>query len=165
MGIFDFLGKYGKCTACGQRRAWTLFGKIKCQNMSCVHFDRDFADKEKALLEKRRAESAQSRPREGNFDPGENKIDVRYTNYLGVEGTYSGDRRTIWRTNEHISLLLCPTGRRVSFARGRIQNLSDVEPWIHPTPTARERQVLNYHKKKGTSSALFEQIRKKYPDY
>lgn len=165
MGIFDFLGKYCTCKACGQRRAWSLFGKIKCQNTSCVHFDRDFAERERSTLEKRRAESAQSRPRDGHFDPGEYKIDVRYTNYLGVEGTYSGDRRTIWRTNEHISLLLCPTGRRVSFARARILNLNDVEQGTPAGPTAREKQVLNYHKTKGTSSALFEEIRKKYPDY
>ena len=165
MGILDFLGKYCTCKACGQPRAWSLLGKIKCQNASCAHFDRDFAYRERATLEKRRTESEQSRPRTGNFDPGENKIDLRYTNYLGVEGTYTGDRRTIWRTNEHISLRLCPTGKRVSFARGRVLNLNDVEQWTQAAPNAREKQVLNYHKKRGTSSALFEQIRKKYPDY
>jgi len=165
VGILDFLGKYCSCKACGQPRAWSVLGKIKCQNASCVHFDRDFANRERSTLEARRTESERSRPREGNFDAGENNIDVRYTNYLGVEGTYTGDRRTIWRTNEHISLRLCPTGKRVSFARGRVLNLSDVESWTQATPTAREKQILNYHKKKGTASALFDQIRKKYPDY
>ena len=165
MGILDFLGKYSTCKACGQRRAWSVLGKIKCQNMSCVHFDREFADRERSTLEKRRTESAQSRPREGNFDPGEYKIDVRYTNYLGVEGASSGGRRTIWRTKGPFSLLLCPTGRRVSFARARILNLNDLEQGTPAGPTAREKQVLNYHKSKGTSSALFEEIRKKYPDY
>jgi hypothetical protein len=139
-------------------------GKIKCQNASCVNFDRDYAERERATLAKLRSESEQSRPREGNFDPGENKIDLRYTNYLGVEGTYTGDRRTVRLSNEHLSLQLCPTGKRVSFARGRVLNLDEVQQWLKPEPTPRERNVLNYHKKRGTSSALYEQIRKKYPD-
>lgn len=164
MGLLDFLGKYCVCESCGQPRAWKLFGKIKCQNMSCRNFDREYAAKERSSLEARRAASVQSRPRDGRFDPGENKIDLQYTNYLGVEGTYTGDRRTIWRTNEHLSLQLCPTGRRVSFARARLKNLGEVEQWLRPRPTPRERQVLNYHKKRGTTSPLFEQIRKKFPE-
>jgi hypothetical protein len=165
VGLFDFLGKYCTCQACGQPRAWKHFGKTKCQNMNCIHFDRDYAAKDRATLEQRRAASIQSRPREGNFDPGEDKIELRYANFLGVEGTYTGDRRTVSRTHEHISLKVCPTGKRVSFARARILNLSEVEQWVRETPSARERQVLNYHRKKGTVSPLYERIRKKYPDF
>lgn len=165
VGIFDFLGKYCVCGACGEPRAWKLFGKTKCQNMSCVNFDRDYLAKERETLEQRRIASVQSRPTTGSFDPGDNKLDLQYTNFLGVEGTYTGDKRTVWRTNDHISLLLCPTGRRVSFARSRIKNLSDLEQWVKNPPSGRERQVLNYHKKRQTTSPRYEQLRKKYPDY
>ena len=34
-----------------------------------------------------------------------------------------------------------------------------------PWPTPRERQVLAYHKKYGTTSPLYEKIRAKYPDW
>jgi hypothetical protein len=168
MGIFDFLGKRCSCPACGRPFAWRLFGKVKCRHPGCARFDREYAEKVAPELAKLRAASLQSRPREGKFDPGENSVAIQYTNYLDVDGTYTGDRRTVKRSNEHISIRLAPTGERVTFARARIQNLGEVEQWIQadrPSPSVRERGILNYHKKKGTTSPLYEQIRQKYPDF
>ena len=165
MGFFDFLGKPCVCRDCGQTGALRVLGKIKCRNMACSHFDRDYAARADAELEKRRQSAAQSRPRNGNFDPADNRLEIRYQNFLGVEGTYVGDRRTLLRTNNHFSLLLAPTGRRVSFARDRIRNLHDIEQWIADMPSPRERHVLNYHRKKGTTSPLFERLRQKYPNF
>jgi hypothetical protein len=165
MGIFDFLGKTCVSDACGKTFAFKVLGKVKCRNMGCVNFDADYAARAEADLEKRRKASAESRPRSGNFDPGENRLEIRYRNFLDVEGTYTGDRRTLWLTNNHFSLLLVPTGKRVSFSQDSIRNLGEVEQWLVEIPTPRERQVLNYHRKKGTTSPLFEKLRQRYPKY
>ena len=57
-------------------------------------------------------------------------------------------------------------------ARERIQNLTEVEgamlQQVAPAqvwPTPRERQILGYHKKNGTSSPRSEQVRAKYPTW
>jgi hypothetical protein len=165
VAFLDFLGKPCVCSSCGETGALKVLGKVKCRNMSCTHFDPEYAARAEADLERRRKASAESRPCSGNFDPGENRLEIRYVNFLGVEGTYAGDRRTLWRTNNHFSLLLAPTGRRVSFVRDRIRNLGEVEQWLVEMPTPRERHVLDYHRKKGSTSSLFQKLRQKYPSY
>ena len=57
--------------------------------------------------------------------------------------------------------------RRISLKRDKIINRQDVEKAAASAkmPTARERQVLNYHGKYGTTSALYESLRAKYPNY
>ena len=166
MGIFDFLGKYCVCDGVRPASASRFFGKVKCQKRGLRSFRRGLCRPCQSRLEKRRKASAQSRPRSGNFDPGENRLEVRYRIFSVWRETYAGDRRTLWRTNDHFSLLLVPTGRRVSFARDRIRNLGEVEQWLVAITRRRaERHVLNYHRKKGTTSPLFQKLRQKYPNY
>jgi hypothetical protein len=102
----------------------------------------------------------------GNFDPGPHSVEVRYRNFRGEERTFSGDRRTVRRRGNHISLCLAPTGRRVALARDRIQNVSELDSLARQEPklTAKERQVVGYHQKRQSSSALYESIKRKYPN-
>jgi hypothetical protein len=83
-----------------------------------------------------------------------------------------GDRESLRRKRNHIIARVAPTGERISLSRDRIQNLADVEDALSQRveevphgPTARERQVLAYHKKYKTTSPLYEKIRAKYPNW
>lgn len=79
---------------------------------------------------------------------------------------------SVVRKGNHLVGRVAPTGGKIALARDRIQNLGEVEAGLpqrvasgQPWPTPRERQVLGYHKKHGTSSSLFEQTRAKYPNW
>jgi len=76
------------------------------------------------------------------------------------------------RKHNHIIARVVPTGEEISLSRERIQNLDEVDyavpqkvERVPQGPTARERQVLAYHKKYKTTSPLYESIRAKYPDW
>jgi len=67
---------------------------------------------------------------------------------------------------------VAPTGIRITFSRDRIRNLREVESAFpqrvaegQDWPTPRERQVMTYHKRRNTSSPLYERIRSKYPQW
>jgi len=97
---------------------------------------------------------------------------IRYRNFQGQERNFSADADSIVRKKNHIVARVAPTGKKIALSRERIQNLSEVESAFpqrvaagQPWPTPRERQVLGYHKKHGTSSPLYEKIRAKYPNW
>ena len=97
---------------------------------------------------------------------------IRYRNFKGEEKTFTADIESMRRKHNHITASVAPTGERISLSRDRIQNLNEVEQALPelaepagPRPTGRERQVLNYHKRRGTSSPLYEKIRAKYPNW
>jgi hypothetical protein len=110
-------------------------------------------------------------PMEGNFRP-EHPVSIRYVNFVGQSRDFSAERDSLVRKRNHIVAQVAPTGRRITLARDRIQNLSDVEAHASQTvepgqdwPTGRERQILNFHKKHGTTSPRYEQVRAKYPKW
>ena len=99
-------------------------------------------------------------------------IQIRYRNFQGIEKTFTADAASLQRKKNHIVVQIAPSGGKVSLSRDRIQNASEVDAALPkgqrseaPWPSARERQVLNYHKKYGTTSPLYEKIRSKYPDW
>jgi hypothetical protein len=105
------------------------------------------------------------------FHPAQ-PIQIRYRNFQGIEKTFVADGATLRRKKNHIVVQVAPTGAKISLSRDRIQNPDEVQDALPqgrrfdaPWPSARERQVLNYHKKYGTTSALYESIRSKYPDW
>jgi len=63
----------------------------------------------------------------GDFEPGPNRLEIRYRNHEGNEHTYVGDRTTVRRKNNHLVVCLAPTGQSCSFCRDHIQNLAEVE--------------------------------------
>ncbi|HUJ39311.1 MAG TPA: hypothetical protein VLW54_02095 [Candidatus Acidoferrales bacterium] len=106
----------------------------------------------------------------GEFDPGEGRVEVHYRNSRGEEGRFEGDARTLRESGEHISLRLAPTGKRVAFAKKWVQNLSEVTGHTdsalrEPVPSSNESRVLRYHKRRGSTSPLYESLRQKYPNF
>jgi hypothetical protein len=110
-------------------------------------------------------------PTRGSFRPVE-PITVHYLNFAGQERAFVAELDSLVRKGNHLVGRVAPTGRKITLARERIKNLSDVEARLpqrvaigQSWPTPAERQVLSYHKKRGTSSPLFEEIRAKYPNW
>jgi hypothetical protein len=167
MGLLDFLqslfgGNKVQCPSCGTQGARkTSDGLILCKNLLCPYFGR---------LGTLRQAGTTIRS-DGNFRP-EHPVSIVYKNFAGQDRTFSAEQGSIVRKGNHIVARVAPTGLRVTLSRDRIQNLSQVEAAFpqkvapgQPWPTARERQVLGYHKKHGTTSALYEKARAKYPNW
>jgi len=165
MGFLDFLfgRKTVQCPSCGMRGALQAEGRVRCPNPACPNFD--------PTATGGRARRVATIPKRGNFAPAR-PLSIRYRNFQGVDRTFTADAdAAAWKRN-HFVARVTPTGRRIALSRDRIQNLSEVEAAVpkraepgQSGPTRRERQVLLYHKKRGSSSPLYEQIRAKYPTW
>lgn len=166
MALIDWFGSETRCPACGEPRAKKFLWRLKCRNMACQKFDRSFLYATPSPAASSQDFTASRPVLKGDFDPGSSAVQIRYRNFQGEEKSFTGDRRTVRRRGNHISLCLAPTGRRVSLARDRIQNLSELDSLARQEPklTPTERQVVGYHKKRGTTSALYESIKRKYSD-
>lgn len=168
MGLLDFLiglfsgGEKIECPNCGTAGARKARdGTIRCKNQTCSNFDPSLA------LGRRIAPV----PTRGDFRP-EHPVSIRYVNFVGQSRNFSAERDSLVRKKNHIVAQVAPTGRRITLSRDRVQNLSEVEgnmpQRIAPGqnwPTPRERQILGYHKKHGTTSPRCEQVRAKYPNW
>jgi hypothetical protein len=168
MGLLDFLiglfsgGEKVECPNCGTAGAHkTRDGTIRCKNQTCPNFDPSLA------LGRRIAPV----PTSGDFRP-DHPVSIRYANFVGQPRDFSAERGSIVRKKNHLVARVAPTGRRIVLSRDRIQNLGEVEAnFPQPVepgqnwPTPRERQILGYHKKHGTTSTRYEQIRAKYPHW
>jgi hypothetical protein len=100
-----------------------------------------------------------------DFDAGEYAIEVHYRNFRGEEKTFVGDWRTLRRRGKHVSLQVEPTGTRIALATDRIHNIADVNDALERCPTPKEKRVLAYHEKRGTTSDRCEELRRKYPGW
>lgn len=110
-------------------------------------------------------------PTRGDFRP-EHPVSIRYRNAAGLDRTFSAERDSLIRKGNHLVARVAPTGEKIALLRDRIQNLSEVEAAFpqrvatgQAWPTPRERQILGYHKKNGTTSPRYEQVRAKYPNW
>jgi hypothetical protein len=165
MGFLDFLFGRTRCLQCGTKGARTSENRIRCRNPSCQYFDGTLG--RGGVLR-----AAGSRfPRRSDYSPAR-PLAIRYRNFQGQEKTFIADRESLRRKHNHIIARVSPTAERISLSRDRIQNLADVEDALSQRveevphgPTARERQVLAYHKKYKTTSPLYEKIRAKYPNW
>ncbi len=173
MGLLDFLinlfsgrNKAIPCPNCGAEGAQRIDeSTVQCPNASCPYFD-------PSLGAHGTLHRAGTRvPTRGNFQPAR-PLSIRYRNFAGQERTFTADADAAVRKRNHIVARVTPTGRKIALSRDRIQNLSEVESALpqqveagQPWPTRRERQVLYYHKKHGTTSPLYEKIHAKYPNW
>lgn len=168
MGLFDWFWKEGPCPQCGAAGAKVWGHKVRCPNRECRHFDRDLMH----AVENGRpaAQVAPARPRAtvgGTFDPGAHAIEIRYVNFEGVEQTFVGDRRTVRRGKKHISIVVAPSGKRITLRMERMRNRPEIEEAAraHPEPTGDERRIMMFHLNRGSTSPLYEEIRARYPDW
>ena len=168
MGFLDFLtGLFGggqkiNCPSCGTPDARrTREGTVRCKNQTCPNYDPSLALGRKIAPV----------PTRGNYRP-EHPVPIRYVNFVGQSRDFSAERDSLVRKKNHIIAQVAPTGRKITLSRDRIQNLSEVEGYmpkrVEPGqnwPTGRERQILNFHKKHGSTSPRYEQLRTKYPNW
>jgi hypothetical protein len=172
MGLLDFLislfsgGGTQQCPSCGAAGARkTNDGVVHCKNPSCPYFDATLG----ATGTLRRAGTMV--PTRGNFH-AQSPVSIRYRNFAEQERDFSAELGSIVRKNNHLVAQVAPTGRKITLSRDRIQNLAEVEAKLpqrvssgQSWPTPRERQILGYHKKHGTTSSRYEQVRAKYPNW
>jgi hypothetical protein len=170
MGLLDFLrslfgGSKIPCPSCSAPGATkSSDGLIHCRNPICPYFD---PTQRRGTL---RQAGTTVRTR-GDFRP-QHPVSIRYRNFAGQDRSFSAERDSIVRRENHLVARVAPTGEKIALSRGRIQNLSEVEASFpqqvapeQPWPTPRERQILGYHKKHGTTSPRYEQVRARYPNW
>jgi len=172
MGLLDFLksllsgGSKLQCPGCGTIGAQQdAQGRIHCKNPSCQYFDARSAPR-----------AAQPRagttvPTQGSFRPAE-PLSIQYRNFAGQDRSFVAERESLVRKGNHLVGRVAPTGAKITLSRDRIQNLGEVEARLpqrvapgQDWPSPRERQVLSYHKKHGSTSPLYEKVRAKYPNW
>lgn len=147
------------CPQCNTYGATKFLWIIRCPNPCCRHY-RAIAKTGYAATIARKATTPT-----GNFHPGTNAILVEYTNHEGERKNYTGDRTTLRKRRRHISLVLAPAGKRCAFEIKRIANLATLTPFLRPEENhelpAGDRQVLAYHRKRGSTSPRYEEVLRK----
>jgi hypothetical protein len=171
MGLLDFLislfggGGAIECPNCGTPGARKTSDEVvRCKNPRCPYFDA-------SLGRAGSRQGATTVPTRGGFLPA-NPVSIRYLNFAGQSRDFAAERDSLIRKKNHIVAAVAPTGRKITLSRDRIQNLSEVEGYMPKRvapgqnwPSGRERQILNFHKNRGSTSARYEQLRAKYPNW
>ena len=191
MGFFnalkDILGGE-KCPACGTPGARRSGSEIRCLNPVCQYFNPSFAPGAASPQPPQQTPPQQGRPSGWSSAPGSTpsagssssgsgpapagSVTIQYRNFQGQNKTFYADPRSLHREKNHIRATVAPKSQKISLSRDRIQNLQEVERQMpqrveagQEWPNKKERQVLSYHKKHGTTSPLYEKIRAKYPNW
>ena len=167
MGFFDSFASISNCPVCGARGAKKFLWMVKCPNSGCAKYDSDYASASRASRIVGKPASEVFPKLRGNFDPGPNGLQIRYTNFRGDELLYTADPLSARIAGEYVVIKVAPSGRHITFKLSSIQNRSEVEYSLPKTspPNSRERRILKFHIRRGTTSKLFEEVRGKYPDY
>jgi hypothetical protein len=189
MGLFDaLLGAVKgarKCPLCGAPGGQTGAGGVfRCPNPICLNFDPTLTGGQSVAPLGRTTPAAAPMPPPGadaapipsaasSAGPTPaGTVAIAYRNFQGADKRFIADVASLRRTKEHIFARVAPRGVGITLARKRITNLDEVERQMparvapnQAWPTPRERQVLGYHKKHHTTSALYEKIRAKYPNW
>ncbi len=127
MGLAGLFGKWGLCPECRQRGAKVFMGQVKCPNMSCKKYDSQLVPPTEALS----YPNTGFKSFQGDFHPGFNSLTIKYRNYLGVDRSYEVDKTTLVAKSEYVSAQAVPTGKRISFKKRFIKNLSEVEGCVN----------------------------------
>ena len=177
MAFLDFLTGKKDCPRCGTPGAKEIKGLVYCPNPTCSNFSKTMGPHEEnpATASLTFSQSADSpagssmgwsaRVMGGNFN-------IHYRDFKGQERTFVAQAASARRNRNHINVKVAPKGRLITLSRDRILNLSDVEAAFpqrvapgQEWPSPRERQILNYHLKRRSTSPRFESVRAKYPNW
>lgn len=169
MGLFKEID----CPRCRASGALKFLWMIKCPRRGCSNYSPDFEARSSSPVPGSPVGSSSPRRKSrefaqgsgDTFGPGPDAVEIRYTNHRGEEKTFTADGTSIRSRGTFISARLAPTGRRCAFQRERVKNIAEIEPQIDKISLLSpvERQILGYHRKYGTTSERFEQIKKKLP--
>lgn len=168
--LIDALSGGMKCPDCGTRGAKRVGDTIRCLNPVCQFFNPQGTSEARAA--RARIRNIAPKQARGTYVPSGDTVSIRYRNFRGESKTFTADRSSLRRRHNHIAARVAPSWRQLSLFRDRIENLPEIDAHLPERdrseasqPTARERQVLGYHKKYGTTSPLYEKIRAKYPNW
>jgi hypothetical protein len=164
VGQFDDAVACPKCGAWGAKKSlW----KVKCTNPECGKYDPEYAAAYRQSRVVGKAATEVFPHLNGKADPNDYSLQIRYQNFRGDELTYSVDPRTAYQQGEHVVVRAAPTGKRISFRLTKIQNRHEIDTVLrdNPQPSRNERRILRFHLRRGSSSAAFEKLREKYPNY
>ena len=155
------------CPECGTWGAKKSFFKVKCVNPNCRKYDAELAAEFARNRVVGKNASEVFTHLKGKADPNDYTLRIQYRNFRGDEIYYAAHPGTAYRSGEFVVARLAPTGRRATFKMERIVNRSDVESALgsNPQPSGADRRILHYHLRRGTTSKLFEELRRKYPNY
>ncbi|MBZ5560821.1 MAG: hypothetical protein LAP13_00210 [Acidobacteriia bacterium] len=163
MGFLDSL--FGKaCPRCGTKGAKESGGRILCPNPTCAYYDASRGGGTSA--------ARFASPSSGGGFTSASGLAIRYQTASGEEKTFDADASSgVWHKN-HLSVKVAPRGVHLTLSRDRILNLSEIESAFparvapeQERPSRVERQILNFHKKRGSTSPRYEALRAKYPDW
>jgi hypothetical protein len=180
--LFNKLTGGIKCPACGMPGAQQEGNRIRCLNPLCQNFDTARGGQAAPPQQPTASQPRTSQPGPSPAAPSSAQgfssrsaggaVNISYRNFKGESKNFVADAGSLKRTHNHISARVAPRGKVITLSRDRIQNMHEIDPLLPardrsdaPQPTARERQVLGYHKKHGTTSPLYEKIRAKYPNW
>jgi hypothetical protein len=195
MGFFNALKNIlggEKCPVCGTPGARISGSEIRCLNPVCQYFNPSFAPTSGSPQPPQQTSQPAQQPPQGGGPAGwssasgstpsgggsqsgsapAGSVTIQYRNFQGQNKTFHAEARALHREKNHIRARVAPKGQQISLSRDRIQNLQEVEQQMpqrveagQDWPNKKERQVLSYHKKHGTTSPLYEKIRAKYPKW
>ena len=92
-------------------------------------------------------------------------IQIGYTNYLGQQKVFVADPKSLRVKGAHISVCVQPTGIRIALKSKRIADRGAIGAIVASLPSSDEARVLRYHQRRGTTSPLYEQLRRVYPNH
>ena len=174
MSLLDWLTGKIACPRCGTPGAKEINGQIHCPNPACSYFSPTMG-KAAAPLPSTFSPQGSGAAGSPSASPGNvsaGSMAIHYRDFRGQERTFVAQTASAWRNKNHIHVKVAPKKAWIVLSRDRILNLSEVEAVIpqrvapgQQWPSPRERQVMTYHKKRGTTSPLYETIRAKYPNW
>ncbi|PYP83443.1 MAG: hypothetical protein DMG65_24375 [Candidatus Angelobacter sp. Gp1-AA117] len=166
-----------KCPVCGTPGAQKSGDQVRCLNPLCQNFIGASSQPPSAPPQpKQTQQSTQPQQPSGSFShsfgkPVTGTIAIQYKNFQGQNKTFSADAGSLRRKGRHVVARVAPSGKPIALSVDRIQNMNEIDPLLPPwdrsrvpRPNKKERQVIGYHTKHGTTSPLFEKIKAKYSD-
>ena len=166
-----------KCPVCGTPGAQKSGDQIRCLNPLCQNFIGASSQPSSAPPQPRQPQqSTPPQQSSGGFShsfgqSGKGTVSIQYINFKGQNKTFSADAGSLQRKGRHIVARVAPANKTIALSIDRIQNMNDINPLLQPwdrsgipRPSKKERQVLGYHTRHGTTSPLFEKIKAKYPE-
>ena len=177
MGFLDWITGKVECPRCGTGGAKKINGKIYCTNPTCSNFSKSMGKGETTsasvsiTLTQTCTSTADSFAGSTAFVPP-GSFAIRYRDFRGKSRTFVALVASAQRKKNHIRVVVAPKGARIVLSRERVLNLDEVDAAfaqrIEPGqdwPTPRERHVMTYHKKRHSTSPLYESIRSRYPNW
>jgi hypothetical protein len=177
MGFLDWITGKIECPRCGTAGAKNINGQIHCPNPTCSYFSKkmgkgDTARASDSITFTEPGNRTADSPAWASANVPAGSFAIRYRDFRGQERTFVAQAASAQRNKNHIRVQVAPKGARIVLARNRILNLNEVDAAFpqrlepgQDWPTPRERQVMTYHKKRRSTSPLYESIRAKYPNW